>query len=157
MDMTELKNLSLYELDNIAGLKVGSDADTPKGKQILEGLRDAIVEASDYDRWDVPRGRAEVIHELVDSLVPIYTTDRVKEFAIIAECWHLDLEGFNAYAGAFDFGQLDVYHMDSETTAVVEIGRALYLAYTQAIQNVLKWVEENQPEDEDEDEDEDEG
>lgn len=150
MNIASLKDLSLYEIDNISELRVGSDADTPKGREILEGIRDAVVEAGEYGRWDVrPSKRGAVVHELADGLVPSYNASVIEEFKIIGWAWHVELGDAQALANLWDFGN-HAYGLETALDATI---LGLYAAYHHGIRQLVEWLDD-QDEDEDDEDDE---
>lgn len=144
-DASVVDDLPLYELDRITGLHIRGDKD--RVEAIVGTLRSVFRE---YE-WDVPKRHNELIHECADQLTTTSSTaELMDDFATVAEAWGQDLDGFRAYASA--------YHQWTTTigdrtynTAVEAAGRALYLAYTEALRNLLAWVKDNQPEQEDDD------
>lgn len=137
----ELRALDIPRLDSITRLNVNlSDG---QAEAVVDSVREIVLRANRHDRWDNPEQRGAVIHELADELVPFTADLRVKEFLTIRAAWRADLTCFPAYSAAHEQSQWtkeDLVMLDNHTAHII-VGRALYLAYTDAVRNLLTWLE----------------
>jgi len=151
LNLAHVAELTDYRVDSITELNAfGNDGETLTrvAHSVVSSVRDAILEANGEDRWDIPRGRDSVIHELADGLVPCYTGALMIELAVVGWAWHVDLADT---AVGYDYGNYD--YTSDPTTVSDAAARALYFAYRHALELLIEWAEDNAP-DEDEDEDE---
>lgn len=151
VDVTRLKALTLAELNEITGL-VLSAADLSDHPERVELVRDMVIYANEADQWDIPRRRGEYVHEIADGLVSNYPTTRTAHHGVIWGSWAARLDEFDQFAKRYDMWvNTDLADL-SRTGLGIDVGRALYLAYTHATNQLVTWLIDNQPEDDDYDE-----
>lgn len=127
-----LRKLGAGEIDSITGMDTRGDEGW---QRIVEGLRDAVAEAYESDRFD-DEDESDVLHEIADGQVPVYNSERMREVAIIGAAWSHETE-------------LDTTGADLLTI----IGYVLYDVYRDGAAALVEWVSENVTEDEDGEED----
>jgi hypothetical protein len=126
-----LRKLEAGEIDSITDLETRGD---DGWQRIVIGLRDAVAEAFESDRFD-DEDESDVIHEIADGQVPVYNSERMREVAIIGAAWSHETE-------------LDTTGADLLTI----IGYVLYDVYRAGAAALVDWVQENVEEDDESDE-----
>jgi hypothetical protein len=121
-----LRKLTAARIDGITGMDARGDEGW---ERIVEGLRDAVAEAYESDRFDT-EDESDVAHEIADGQVPVYNSERMREVAIIGAAWHHETE-------------LDMTGADLLTI----IGYVLYNVYRDGAYALIEWVNENVTED----------
>lgn len=119
-------------------VRVATQMDPPEF--ICDSIKSAMVDAFENGRFTAVEGEqsdsgeydADVISELADSAVSVYTASRIREFAGWQDAWSADMN--------------DIGGMAAQDDMISAIGVALYLTYEQAFWSVLTYVRENQPE-----------
>lgn len=137
--LATLSGVDLGKLNEVTGLVVQPSSHQWQG--IIDGVRDAVKWGVKQRSWDDPEKRAAAVHDAADWLTPTKADTRAGEYAAIGAAWRLDLHAFTPYANAFEkWNNRDLPDLDAGTTADVAVGRALYLAYTAAVRNVLRYM-----------------
>ena len=121
-----LRKLEAGMIDSITEMDTRGDEGW---QRIVEGLRDAVAEAYESDRFDT-EDEWDVIHEIADGQVPVYNSERMREVAIIGAAWQ--------------------HETDTDTTGadlLTIIGYVLYDVYRDGAYRLIEWVNENVTED----------
>lgn len=139
--LSALSDLPLPQLSDITGLDVTFDG--PQSGRIVDAVRDAVLYGHRYHAWDNPQDCEAGIHNAADFLVPTDLGQRVGELREIATAWEIDLRPFNDFEAA-EWRNTDLPDNAKETAMDVLIGRALYLAYADAVRNVVAWAVDHQ-------------
>jgi hypothetical protein len=129
-----LRDLTASEIDGITDMNTRGD---DGWQRIVTGLRDAVAEAFESDRFD-GEDESDVIHEIADGQVPIYNSERMREVAIIGAAWNYETE--------YDTTGADLLTI---------IGYVLCDVYRDGAAALVQWVQENVEEDETDDADKD--
>lgn len=141
--ISALSDLPLSRLNEITGL--GATFDGPQSSRIVDAVRDAVQYGQRYRAWENPEDCEEGIHNAADFLVPTELGHRVGEFGEISTAWDIDLARFDHFEAAeWRNGNGDLPDNAKETAMGTLIGRALYLAYSDAVRNILAWAVEHQ-------------
>jgi hypothetical protein len=125
-----LRKLGASEIDSITGMDTRGDEGW---QRIVEGLRDAVAEAYESDRFD-DEDESDIVHELADGQVPVYNSERMREVAIIGAAWQ--------------------HETDTDTDGadlLTIIGYVLYDVYRDGAYRLVEWVNENVVDEDDED------
>ena len=128
-----LRKLEAGMVDRITGMDTRGDDGWQK---IVTGLRDAVAEAYESDRFD-SEDESDVISEIADGQVPVYNSERMRELSIIGAAWQ--------------------HETDTDTTGadlLTIIGYVLYDVYRDGAYRLVEWVNENVTEDEEDETDE---
>jgi hypothetical protein len=147
MDTTALKALTHEQLNEVCGLEIDR-SEFPIWKDLLDGIRDAVIYENDSDAWDVPRRRDQYVHAIADQLTPNGTAERLAQQAVLKITWAMRLDPFGTAAKRWpNWINDDLIREDATSRAPAIAGRVVYLAYVHAVNNLVEWLVENQPED----------
>lgn len=134
-----LESLSMPQLDEIIGLNLIRSSFQWEG--IVDSIRSAVLYGEHQGYWKTTDEIAWGVHETADHLVPEKAAQRVGELAAISAAWRTDLAAFRPYAERYEewhntdlVTSLDGGQLDSQ------IGRALYLAYTDGVLALVEWA-----------------
>jgi hypothetical protein len=146
VDTSKLEALTPAELIEITGLTV---TDVTFGGDLLDTVRTMVIDADKSDAWDAPSKRDLYVHHNADVLVPnTWVRRNFQRELFLLDTGPDALAEFDAYAKRFDlWSNTDVGDLNGDYSTATQHGRAVYLAYTRAINALVDWLIDNQPED----------
>jgi hypothetical protein len=125
LNVSALHALSIAQLEEITGLHVQPGA---QREGLLDDVREKVIWTQHRGGWNEPSLREDSIADTASYLVPPKPSHRMSEFTMIKAAWdHVDV----AKAESVTW---------TELAAVT--GKALQLAYSQAVRNLLEWAEQ---------------
>jgi hypothetical protein len=125
LNTSALRALSISQLEEITGLRVRPGA---QREGLLDDVREKVLWTEHRGGWAEPSLREDSIADTASYLVPPKPSHRMSEFTMIMAAWdHVDV----AKAESVSW---------TELAAVT--GKALQIAYSQAVRNLLAWAEQ---------------
>lgn len=111
MDMAELSE-GLAEVENFNEYRLANLADAGAPHPFLSHIRDEIVERLEYmtEEWASIEDPHDMIHEIVDSNIPVYTADLWEAFWVLS-AWTEDVTEFGELTDMVQGAQTALYLM----------------------------------------------